>query len=113
MADARMAPARDALEARRAHRDHAAGSGRVLGDTLLSSTTAAYAALPDAMKQRLSGLRNVHSYRFYRAKNARAQEEEKARGGDNCAAQHKATFDYGLPLRRLTYCTTVRGTVPA
>lgn len=32
---------------------------------------------------------------------------------DNCAAQHKATFDYGLPLRRLMYRTTVRGTVPA
>ena len=31
---------------------------------------------------------------------------------DNCAAQHKATFDYRLPLRRLMYRTTVRGTVP-
>lgn len=170
--------------------------GRVLGDTGFASTTAAYAALPDALKQRLAGLKNVHSYRFYRAKNARAQEEEKARGGrviqehapteeqlksvpdvetpvvrthpvtgrkglfineahtshlvgmdraegdallaelyqhmvkpefvythswrpgdllmwDNCAVQHKATFDYDLPLRRLMYRTTVRGTVPA
>lgn len=31
---------------------------------------------------------------------------------DNCAAQHKATFDYDLPLRRLMYRTTVRGPVP-
>jgi taurine dioxygenase len=31
---------------------------------------------------------------------------------DNCAVQHKATFDYDLPLRRLMYRTTVRGTAP-
>jgi taurine dioxygenase len=31
---------------------------------------------------------------------------------DNVAAQHKATFDYALPLRRLMYRTTVRGTAP-
>jgi taurine dioxygenase len=29
---------------------------------------------------------------------------------DNAAAQHKATFDYDLPLRRLMHRTTVRGT---
>ncbi|MDB5811052.1 MAG: hypothetical protein JWN94_3174 [Betaproteobacteria bacterium] len=169
--------------------------GRILGDTSFASTTAAYAALPEATKQRLQGLKNVHSYRYYRNKNARAQEEELARGGrviqehmpteeqlktvpdvetpvvrthpvtkrkglflneahtsgiagmpkaegdallaelyahiikpefvychqwqagdllmwDNCAAQHKATFDYDLPQRRLMYRTTVRGTAP-
>ena len=31
---------------------------------------------------------------------------------DNVAVQHKATFDYRLPLRRLMYRTTVRGTAP-
>jgi taurine dioxygenase len=31
---------------------------------------------------------------------------------DNCATQHKANFDYDLPLRRLMYRTTVRGTAP-
>jgi taurine dioxygenase len=31
---------------------------------------------------------------------------------DNCSAQHKANFDYKLPLRRLMYRTTVRGAVP-
>lgn len=169
--------------------------GRVLGDTSFASTTAAYDALPEAMKQRLHGLRNVHSYRHYRAKNARAQKAERARGGraiqehapteeqlrnvpdvempivrthpvtqrkglfineahtshiaglpgeeadalmaalcqhivkpefqyrhnwqpgdllvwDNVAVQHKANFDYDLPLRRLMYRTTVRGTAP-
>jgi len=31
---------------------------------------------------------------------------------DNCAVQHKANFNYDLPLRRLMYRTTVRGTAP-
>jgi taurine dioxygenase len=31
---------------------------------------------------------------------------------DNAAVQHKATFDYDLPLRRLMYRTTVRGSAP-
>ena len=31
---------------------------------------------------------------------------------DNISVQHKATFDYRLPLRRLMYRTTVRGTAP-
>ena len=167
--------------------------GRVLGDTSFASTTAAYAALPDEMKERLKTLKNVHSYRFYRDKNLKAQKEEQAQGlrvvqehvlteeqlasvpdvevpvvrthpvtgrkglflneahtsrivglsseeseallsqlyrhivqpefvythhwqagdllmWDNAAVQHKATFDYDLPLRRLMYRTTVRGT---
>ena len=167
--------------------------GRVLGDTSFASTTAAYEALPDEVKQRLNGLKNIHSYRYYRNKNIEAQREEQARGGrfvqehiltedqlksvpdvetpvvrthpvtqrkglfineahtshvagmsaaesqkllselyrhiikpefiythswrpgdllmwDNAAVQHKATFDYDLPLRRLMHRTTVRGT---
>ena len=167
--------------------------GRVLGDTAFASTTAAYAALPEETKQRIAGLKNVHSYRFYRNKNMQAQKDEQARGmrvvqehvlteeqlasvpdvevpivrthpvtgrkglfineahspsivglpkeesdallnelcqqvikpefqythhwqpgdlliWDNAAAQHKAKFDYDLPLRRLMYRTTVRGT---
>ena len=166
--------------------------GRVLGDTSFASTTAAYNALPDAMKVRLQGLKNVHSYRYYRTKNMLVQKEEETRGGrviqehmpteeqlksvpdvetpvvrthpvtkrkglfineahtsglvgvpvaesdallaelyqhiikpefvyvhhwqagdlllwDNCSVQHKATFDYDLPLRRLMHRTTVRG----
>jgi len=31
---------------------------------------------------------------------------------DNCATQHKSTFDYALPQRRLVYRTTVQGVVP-
>jgi taurine dioxygenase len=168
-------------------------NGRVLGNTSFASTTAAYEALPDETKRRVNGLRNVHSYRYYRTKNIEAQKQEEARGGrviqehvpteeqlksvpdvetpvvrthpvtkrkglfvneahtshivgmlreesdkllaelyqhitkpefiythtwqagdlllwDNAAVQHKATFDYDLPLRRLMYRTTVRGT---
>jgi taurine dioxygenase len=169
--------------------------GRTLGDTSFASTTAAYEALSDDMKRRIEGLKNVHSYRYYRAKNLEAQKEEQARGGrviqehvlteeqlksvpdvetpvvrthpvtkrkglfvneahtshivgmakdeserllgelyrqivkpefiythswrpgdllmwDNAAVQHKATFDYDLPLRRLMHRTTVRGSAP-
>jgi taurine dioxygenase len=169
--------------------------GKVLGDTGFASTIAAFEALPEEMKQRLQELKNVHSYRFYRQKNFRAQQAEKVRGGrsiqehepteeqlrsvpdvetpvvrthpvtgrkglfvneahtskivgmdeaegealltglyahickpeflyrhswrpgdllmwDNCSVQHKATFDYDLPQRRLMYRTTVRGTAP-
>lgn len=169
--------------------------GRVLGDTGFASATAAYAALGAETKQRLQGLRNVHSYRYYRTKNAQAQKAEAAAGGrvvqehppseeqlksvpdvempvvrthpvtgrkalfvneahtaqlvglppdegeqllqdlchhlagpefrythrwqagdllmwDNCAVQHKASFDYALPLRRLMHRTTVRGAAP-
>lgn len=166
--------------------------GQVLGDTAFASTLAAYDALPDETKQRLEGLKNVHSYEFYRAKNRQAQAQERADGvvrvvepelttkalstvpdvetlivrvhpvtgrkglfvneahtsripgisdkegvelldmlyrhivrpefiyrhhwragdllmWDNCAVQHKATFDYDLPLRRVMHRTTVRG----
>jgi len=169
--------------------------GVVLGATSFASTTAAYEALPDALKSRLQSLRNVHSYRYYRAKNLHAQREEQMPGGrtvqeyspseeqlksvpdvevpvvrthpvtgrkglfvneghsaciaglpdeesaallaqlcshivkpefryehqwragdllmwDNVAVQHKATFDYDLPLRRLMHRTTVRGSAP-
>lgn len=170
-------------------------NGAVLGNTSFASTTAAYEALPENMKQRLQKLKNVHSYVYYRGKNIQAQKEEQARGDrvvqehvltpehlaqvpdaempivrthpvtgkkglfineahtshivglpkaesdallkevcrhviqpefqyehhwqagdllmwDNCAAQHKANFNYRLPLRRLMYRTTVRGSAP-
>ncbi len=169
--------------------------GRALGDTGFASAVAAYEALSQERKERLRRARNVHSYRYYRAKNAQAQNEDAATGGrvvqehvpteaqlrtvpdvempvvrthpvtgrkalfvneahtshivglpkaqsdallaelyrhlvrseftythrwqagdllmwDNCAAQHKATFDYALPLRRLMHRTTVRGSAP-
>ena len=169
--------------------------GQALGDTDFASATAAYAALPQELKRRVQGLRNVHSYRHYRQRNAQAQKAEAASGGravqehvpsaqqlssvpdvempvvrthpvsgrpalfvneahtsrlvgledvegerllqelcrhiirpeftyrhrwrpgdllmwDNCAVQHKANFDYDLPLRRLMYRTTVRGSAP-
>jgi taurine dioxygenase len=168
---------------------------RALGDTEFASATAAYGALPTEMKDRLQRLKNVHSYRYYRTKNAEAQKKEAASTGrvvrehtpseqqfssvpdvevpvvrthpvtgrkalfvneahtshlvglakeegdellvqlcrhivspefiyrhqwrpgdllvwDNCAVQHKATFDYALPQRRLMHRTTVRGSEP-
>ena len=169
--------------------------GLVLGATSFASATAAYEALPEGRQRRLQNLRNVHSYRYYRAKNIQAQREEQARGArgvqehslneeqlrsvpdvevpivrthpvtgrkslfineahtsrvlglpeeegmallaqlcahivqpefryehdwragdllmwDNVSVQHKANFDYGLPLRRLMHRTTVRGSMP-
>jgi taurine dioxygenase len=169
--------------------------GVVLGATSFVSVAAAFEALPQDERQRLQGLRNVHSYRYYRAKNLQAQKEEQARGErtvqeyplseeqlrsvpdvevpvvrthpvtgrkgffvneahtsrilglpesegaallaricaqlvkpefryehswrsgdllmwDNVAVQHKANFDYELPLRRLMHRTTVRGSLP-
>ena len=169
--------------------------GLVLGATSFASTAAAYEALPGAEQSRLQRLRNVHSYRYYRAKNVQAQGDEQARGAravqehalsedqlrsvpdvevpivrthpvtgrkglfineahtsriaglpeeqgaallaqlcahivqpefryehqwragdllmwDNVAVQHRANFDYDLPLRRVMHRTTVRGSVP-
>ena len=40
--------------------------GVVLGKTSFASVAAAYDALPEDQKRRLLGLRNVHSYRYYR-----------------------------------------------
>ena len=54
--------------------------GVALGNTYFASTTAAYEALSPAMKQRVEGLRNVHSYREYRIKNYAAQQEDMRRG---------------------------------
>lgn len=54
--------------------------GVALGNTYFASTTAAYNALPAAMKQRLENMRNVHSYREYRLKNYAAQQEDERRG---------------------------------
>jgi taurine dioxygenase len=170
-------------------------NGIVLGGTSFASATAAYDALPEDEKRRLQDLRNVHSYRYYRARNLQAQKEEQARGArvvqehvpseeqlrsvpdvevpivrthpvtgrkslfineahtsrvlglpeeesaallaqlcahivnpefryehewragdllmwDNVSVQHKANFDYDLPLRRVMHRTTVRGSAP-
>ena len=40
--------------------------GKALGDTVFANTIAAYEALPEAMKQRLEGLRAVHRYSMRR-----------------------------------------------
>jgi taurine dioxygenase len=55
-------------------------NGVALGNTYFASTTAAFQALPAAMQQKLSAMRNVHSYREYRLKNYAAQQEDERRG---------------------------------
>ena len=62
--------------------------GVVLGQTDFASTTAAYDALPQATKQRIQDLKNVHSYSFYRAKNVEAQKAEQARGQRTVQEHH-------------------------
>ena len=161
--------------------------GQTFGDTLYTSTAAAYDALGSDMKARIDGLRAIHSlnHQYERKKSAgilkrsdmsdddkrkvvppvahplvrqhphtgrrcifvneghtcgiegmpteQARElleqlfahcllpefiyTHKWRVGDvvvwdNCATQHKATFDYALPLRRLMYRTTIKGEAP-
>lgn len=54
--------------------------GVALGNTYFASTTAAYAALPEAMKMRVAKMRNVHSYREYRLKNYTGQLDDMRRG---------------------------------
>jgi taurine dioxygenase len=54
--------------------------GRPLGDTHFASSTAAYNALSDDLKQKLAGLKNIHSYRDYRLKNYAAQQDDERRG---------------------------------
>ncbi len=54
--------------------------GKPLGDTHFASTTAAYSALSDDLKQKISNLRNIHSYREYRLKNYAAQQDDERRG---------------------------------
>ena len=52
-----------------------ADDGQILGDTLFSSTAAAYEALPQDLKDRLKGRRTFHSYE---AKHARRAQEGKS-----------------------------------
>jgi taurine dioxygenase len=54
--------------------------GKALGDTHFASSTAAYNALPEAMKEKLAKLKNIHSYRDYRIKNYAAQQEDMRLG---------------------------------
>ena len=89
--------------------------GQVLGDTGFASTAAAYDALPRALRSRIEGLKNVHSYRFYRKKNFAAQQEEKARGGrtiqehEPAEEQLKAVPDVESPVTRTHPVTGRKG----
>src|SRR5688572_6892419 len=63
--------------------------GVVLGETNFASTTAAYDALPEDLKKKIGGLKNVHSYVHYRNKNIQAQKDEHARG-DRVVQEHRS-----------------------
>ena len=89
---------------------------RVLGETRFASTSAAYDALPDTTKARLQGLRNIHSYRYYRAKNMQAQKEEQAGGGRVVIQEHipteeqlKSVPDIETPVVRIHPVTKRKG----
>ena len=64
--------------------------GKPLGDTHFASSTAAYDALPEAMKQKIASLKNIHSYRDYRLKNYAAQQEDM-RCGIRTVQEHAPT----------------------
>ncbi len=53
--------------------------GRVLGDTLFASAVAAYDDLPDAMKERLAGLRAIHRVSGRRKKTGTGKEDNPLR----------------------------------
>jgi taurine dioxygenase len=64
--------------------------GLVLGATSFASTTAAYEALPDDLKRRLQDLRNVHSYRYYRASNSKRSRTSRPAAGAWCRSTRQA-----------------------
>ncbi|MGZ5127500.1 MAG: TauD/TfdA dioxygenase family protein [Burkholderiales bacterium] len=161
--------------------------GKTYGDTLFTSTAAAYDSLAEDLKRRILRLRAVHSlhHQYEKKKNAAFLKRSDMTGADqsqvvpevvhplvrihphtgrkcifvneghssrieglpenesrellqmlctrctasefiyrhqwrpgdlvvwdNCATQHKATFDYELPLRRLMHRTTISGERP-
>jgi len=53
--------------------------GRVLGDTLFASAVAAYDDLPEAMKERLAGLRAIHRVSGRRKKTGTGKEDNPLR----------------------------------
>ncbi|MCC6533935.1 MAG: TauD/TfdA family dioxygenase [Burkholderiales bacterium] len=69
--------------------------GQALGDTLFTSTAAAYDALPDAMKRRLEGLKAIHRYGY-------RYEKHRQRGLNRAelTAEQKAAPDAIQPVIR-------------
>src|SRR5262249_44013929 len=75
-------------------------NGKALGDTMFSSTYAAYDALSESMKKKLIGLKSIHSY--VGQYNRRA-EKIRANGGlrDNLTAeQQEKVPDVAHPIIR-------------
>jgi taurine dioxygenase len=84
--------------------------GRVLGDTLFASTTAAYEALDDAARARLAGLTVAHSYGYHLKKMARVSpgtrppinEAEFQKLGE---AFHPLVLTHPITGRKILYVT--------
>jgi taurine dioxygenase len=74
--------------------------GKAVGDTLFASTYAAYDALPAAMKQRLAGLKAIHSYvGQYQARAAKIRQAGGVRE-DLSEEQQKKVPDVSHPIVR-------------
>lgn len=71
--------------------------GKVLGDTLFSSTAAAYDDLPEATKELLAGRRTVHSYE---GKHARRREAGKSNRKPLTAEEQVALAPVDHPVIR-------------
>ncbi len=74
-----------------------ADDGQILGDTLFSSTAAAYEALPQNLKDRLIGRRTTHSYE---AKHARRAQEGKSNRKSITQAQRDSLPPVSHPVIR-------------
>jgi taurine dioxygenase len=73
------------------------GNGQPLGDTLFASTTAAYDALPESMRQRLHGLKAIHNFVGY---NERVKEKTGAVRAPLTDEQKKKVPDVIHPVIR-------------
>lgn len=62
--------------------------GKSLGDTLFTSTTAAYEVLPDDMKKRLDGLKAVHSYGAKHTHRANLGKRDRVEMSEDQKEQH-------------------------
>jgi len=93
--------------------------GKTLGDTLFASASAAYDALPEAMKERIAGLKAVHSYQAkhaYRAQGGMRDRDEMtdAQKAAHADVVHPVVRTHPLTGRKCLYvvpgeCTAIVG----
>jgi taurine dioxygenase len=83
----------------------------VFGDTLFASASAAYEALPDALKNRIEGLKAIHSYHAkhaYRAKVSVSDREEMSQDQKDAHPNvvHPVVRTHPLTGRKCLYVVT-------